>query len=488
MRPVPIPFGPWEPDRAAFQSNALTDALNVVPVSGGYGPTYDFQNLEGVSLPTPILGAEVLSNTSEGTFIYAGSGDELFLSENGAAFTSIYSAPGPVSDFTRWQFARFVGKAIAVNPEVAPVGGDLGDAMTPLGGSPPPAKAVGVVGDFLVLGDLDDGIDGLRPNRVRWSGFRNPNAWGTDVATQADFNDMPDEGGVVQAIIGREFGTVFQRYSISRMTYVGPPLVFRFDVVEKKRGAVAPGSVIDAGLIAAYIADDGFFLWDGTSSTPIGDKRVNEYFRNRIYPNSEYRLCGAFDPLATTVSWAYATDDTGVLNERLIYNLNENRWTRSDLHGQWFMSGFDIGYTLEQLDQFGELDELPFSLDDPRLRGGRARGVGFDEEGNYGPLVGTSLQGVIETGDFQTAPGKRADVNGVRPQVDAVDLVCAIGARAQSLSDPVVWTADSPLAVDGACPLRSSGRFMRSRTTIRENQTWSRATGVEVNVKQGGKR
>jgi len=486
--PIPIIFGAWKPDQATFQSDALTDALNVVPVPGGYGPTHGFNLVDGVTITPPILGATVFSDTSDASFIYAGSGDDIYVSNNGAVFSSKYHNATPLSTLNSWQFARFVGKAIAVQLGAQTVAGDIGQTMTALAGSPPRAKTIGVVGDFLVLGDLDDGIDGHRPNRIRWCGFRDPTTWGTSVGAQSDYNDMPDEGGAVQGIVGREFGSVFQRYSISRMTYVGPDTVFRFDVVEKKRGAISSRSIIDCGLIAAYIADDGFMLWDGTNSTPIGAGAVNEYFRGRLAPGTEDYIVGAFDPLSVTISWAYRTDGSALLKERLSYSLTENRWTRSDLTMSWLTSGFDIGYTLESLDQFGSLDNLPFSLDDPKLQGKRFRAVGFDASGNYGPLNGDALAARLDTGDFESAPGIRSFVNGVRPIVDAPTASCAIGWRPQAMSDPITFTNSSPKALDGNCPLRAAGRYMRFRTNIDGMQSWTRATGLEVPVLAEGMR
>lgn len=487
-QPLPIPFGSWNPDQATFQSDALTDALNVVPVPGGYGPALGFNLIDGATLAPPIVGAVVLSDSSDAAFIYAGSEDDIYVSNNGGAFTSKYHNASALSFLFRWQFARFVGKVIAVQLGAQTVAGDLGQTMTALAGTPPRAKVAGVIGDFLFLGDLDDGIDGRRPNRVRWCGFRNPTVWGTNVGAQSDFNDMPDEGGAVQGIVGREFGTIFQRYSISRASYVGPDTVFRFDVVEKTRGAVSAGSIIDCGLIAAYIADDGFMLWNGTNSNPIGAGAVDEYFRKRLAPGTEDFIVGAFDPLNATVAWAYQTDGSGLLKERLSYSLTQNRWTRSDLPMSWLMNGFDIGYTLESLDQFGPMDQLPFSFDDPKLQGKRFRAVGFDADGNYGPLNGDSLTGRLDTGDYEATPGRRAFINAVRPMVDAPQVTCSIGMRAQTLADPIAYTQDSPRALDGNCPLRANGRFARFRTTIPEKQTWKQATGLEVPVRAEGQR
>jgi len=75
VTPIPIPFGAWKPDQATFQSDALVDALNVVPVPGGYGPAYDFNLIDGVSLTPPITWTDIAyappftySNTSTNIF------------------------------------------------------------------------------------------------------------------------------------------------------------------------------------------------------------------------------------------------------------------------------------------------------------------------------------------------------------------------------------------------------------------------------------
>jgi len=485
--PISIPLGAWEPDGVDFQSSSLMQADNVTPIPGGYGPSLGFNPSTSVLTP-PIKGASVISDSAGAAYVYAGSGNQIYVSNNGAAFASVYTSGSTLSAINRWQFARFVGKVIGVHPQNAPVSGDIGSAMTVLGGTPPVANVAGVVGNFLVLGDLVDGIDGVRRNRIRWSGFRNPATWGTNVGTQADFNDMPDEGGVVQGIIGREFGTIFQRYAISRMTYVGSPVVFQFDQVEKKRGALAPGCIIDAGLIAAYIADDGFFLWDGTSSTPIGAQRVNTYFRERLYPGGENYITGYFDPLSSTIGWAYPTDATLALNERLIYSLTENRWTRSTLAGAWFMTGFDVGYTLGQMDQFGPIGDIPFSFDDPKLKGGRSRAVGFNTAGAYGGLNGPTLEAVFLTGEWQAKSGSRAFVNALRPVTDAADVTCAAGVKAQMQSDAVAYTSDASRTIDGKCPIRANGRFMRFKMDIAPMQTWAEASAIEASVAAEGRR
>jgi hypothetical protein len=134
--------------------------------------------------------------------------------------------------------------------------------------------------DYLVLGNLDGEIEGHVANRVRWSGILNPDTWGTDVGTGADFEDMHDEGGPVVQITGRSVALVFQRKAITRMQYTGNATVFAFTTLEIGRGAVAAGAVCDIGSLVFYRADDGFFAHDGTQSIPDRHRPVDDWFAN----------------------------------------------------------------------------------------------------------------------------------------------------------------------------------------------------------------
>ena len=53
---------------------------------------------------------------------------------------------------------------------------------------------------------------------------------------------LGDEIGFAQA--GGEFGLVFQETSVRRMTYEGPPVVFRIDRIANDIGASVPGRLL----------------------------------------------------------------------------------------------------------------------------------------------------------------------------------------------------------------------------------------------------
>ena len=261
-----------------------------------------------------------------------------------------------------WRFTQFGTLAIAVNGVDAPQKFDLsvGTNWTALGGSPPVGTLITTVRDFVLTGKI-----GSAPQRVQWSGFNNAEAWGTSLSTQADLQDLPD-GGNVTGLVGGEYGLIFQETSVRRMTYEGPPVIFRIDKIANDIGASVPGSV--AGLLdmAFFLHKSGFYMVRaGQAITPIGRGKVDRTFWAEFDEANHFRSSSALDPVRGLYVFAYpANGSNGTPNRLLIYNWHTERWTRAILNCELVFGGVSQqAYTLEQLDPFGTLETLPYSLD-----------------------------------------------------------------------------------------------------------------------------
>jgi hypothetical protein len=484
MGSVAIAYGPWEPDKAPHMSPSLVEAINVLPVAGAYAPFPAFVPLAGATLPGPAKGFFAAPLADGRPIVYAATSDTIYRVNSGSLSTA-YSSPGQAG--ANWSFAKFEGRVIAVNPYSAPLGAVPGASFVPLGGSPSPAHVCAVVEkNFLVLGNLvADGVDGAVPNRVRWSGFINPGTWGTNVGTQADFEDMPDEGGPVVAITGRETGTVFQRKAIVRMQYVGSPDVFAFTTVEQGRGAISTGAVVDIGNIVFFIADDGFFAWDGTTALPIGGGKVDRWFNERVDHNRLDSIVGGFDPVSRCVFWAFPEQGQSSPSMMIAYSLVDGRFSQVSVAMQQIGASATLPMTLEQMPK---PDTFIGSFDDPAYAGGRPYLAGIDALGRYGTFSGLPLASTITTGDWQSSPGQRTFVQGVRPLIDCSAVTMAVGARAQEGADAVAWNSPVSLGVDGSCPQRIDARYVRYRQATPANQNWTRAVGIEPLLRASGRR
>lgn len=147
----------------------------------------------------------------------------------------------------QWVFQQFGDILIATDGIDAVYSFDLTNMagqFALLSGNPPTGYTVGVVRDFVVLGNTYDGTS--HPHRVSWSGIGNATSWPQPLtqdarAAQSGAQDCYGQYGNVQYIAqGEEFGMVFQERGIVRMQYVGGDVVFEFYTFERKRGLVTP--------------------------------------------------------------------------------------------------------------------------------------------------------------------------------------------------------------------------------------------------------
>jgi hypothetical protein len=468
---------------APHQSPALVTADNVLPIAGAYAPFPAHVPL--ATLPAIAKGLFTTVQDSGAPYILAATQDTIYRVLNNAV-SSLYSA-APIKA-KQWWFGRVGGKICAGCDGLPPVGANIGSAFTPLGGNPP-AAAVGAVlhRDYLVLGNVkNDGVDGNVSNRVRWSGSQNPDQWGTDLASGADFEDMPEEGGPVVAITGKSDGLVFQRKAISRMSFSGnPSTVFEFTVLELERGAVSAGAVQHVGELVYYRADDGFFVHNGIQSIPIGTDRVDDWFANNADPTKTDLMRSGYDPIHRCVLWAFAENGQAANSAILCYSIAEQKFSLIRVA----MQELGLSATLPaSVESMPIPDTDPISWDDGSRAGKRPVLAGVNSSNAYGTFTGSALASTIITGDFQSAPGQRSFVSKVRPLIDSAGVQISVGGKGEATKDTVAWASATSLGVDGSCPARTDARYLRFKQTTPAGDSWTRAVGIEPELVAGGSR
>lgn len=483
-----VPFGEWLPDMPEQDNAGAVEALNVLPGEGGYVPLPSLA-LTAALLPVAAKVATRFFTKGGSAVLYAGTADGVYERQAGAMVQVFTATPTLYGDFI-WNFVQFGDFIVSLYPEVAPQVGNVGGGLplTPLGGSPPTAACGGRIGDFLFLGDLGD-VDGSQPQRVRWSGFDNIEApWISDPATQADFQDMPAEGGRVVAVTGREFGSIFQERCISRVSYVGLPTVFDIETVEVVRGAISLGSVVDLGSVVLFIAEDGFFVWNGVNSTAIADNKINRYFRERLDWKKRNRIVSAVDHANKCIAWAFPViGESGSLCEVIFFSYKENHFSHAILDLECLVGGTQFGVSLDELT--GDLDtDYPTSFDDSAYSDGRSVLSAFDMSHTLGLFNGPNMAATLETGESTGPKARRVFINGVKPIVDVSAPAClvSVGCRDQFEGEAIVYTAPESQEITGVCPVMADARYVRFKLDIPYGITWKHARGVQPFRKAAG--
>lgn len=509
-----IPFGPYHPDKQGLNAAVCIRATNCLPGVNGFRP------LKALAAGTNTLGLDYITDAS-GALITDESG--LYI-DTGTASTStclgavtVYDSSGVVSTFAgdatklykldtvsqwvdvtrasggdyttgageRWQFGFSGGLVLAVT-----IGDDaqkylLGSStkFEALGGTPPQARYIATVGAFTVLGCL------LNDERsIHWSGIANPEHW--TPGTQSCDTQQFQSGGSVRGIVGGEVGYVFQAETVTRMTFVpDSQTIFQFDQVEGGRGLVAPYSLVRLGADAYYLASDGFYRFSlaGAASTPLGVGKWARAISADIKSGSESTIIGGIDPSARFVLWAYnrSSSTTADLDRVLIYDWTLDEATTADLNVTALAQILTQGVTLDTMDSFGTVDDLPFSLDSPAWTGGASLLGLFGDDARMSFFSGSNMEATIETADGGRPA--RTLIKGTRPHIDTTAVRVAIAAR-ETEGGTVTYAADEGMEDTGVVSAWCSGFVARARMVVPEAAAWTKVTGMETVLGSAGNR
>ncbi|TXL80469.1 hypothetical protein FHP25_05440 [Vineibacter terrae] len=484
-----LALGPLAPDNPDLGNAGLEDAVNCLPLSGGYGPLPDARAFSS-SLSSTCMGAYATRDVSGVVSTFAATAGQLYKA-SATGWTNVSrTASYTTANDGRWDFATFGNTCLAANGVDAMQVYTLGSSSRFLdqsaSASAPVASLVTVVRDFVFAGRLATQI-----NAVQWCQINNPLRFTSSARLQSDRQELPGEGGAIVAMTGGDFATILAQRSIWRGTYVGAPVIFRFDEVVPNIGCFARGSAARFQNMTFFLSQSGFYLFDGAQAVPIGDGMIDGFFKADLNPAFRHRITSVIDPINKlyVVSYPSNASSDGTPDRAMLYNWAARRWARAEITVELIFAGLSAGMTLEQLDSIaGSLDALPFSLDSDLWAGGLTVVSGFDIGHRLVTFDGPPRAARFITGESQLVLDRRAFMTAVRPLVQgtaATAVSVQVGKR-DRLIDPVMYTAASAMNANGTCPVRANARFHRLRLDI--SGGYSQALGFDVQAVPEGMR
>ncbi len=495
-KPRPVPFGEWLPDIPPIENSGALVAKNCIPQIKSYRSLGSLATFTS-PLVNPALGAFWLQNASNAIFNFAGDSTALYrLISDDTVWSDVSQAPYVAAN--NWEFAKFGERVIAVDINNAP---QFYDTSVPtlfadLEDTPPKASRVAVVRDFVVLGDTIGSILGTDsgPNFVQWCAFNDSSRWTPDRATQSDRQELFGRGGKVQKIVPGEYGVIVQEHSIHRMDYIGPPAIFQFDEVERGRGTPAPNSVIWTGNLVFYYGHDGFYLFNGTSSEPIGANRVNQWFKETADITGITSMRGVIDRRNRLAMWAFKSSSALDNNDMIIiFNWTANRWSYAEIDTQILAEYVTSGFTLDDVafntlynDDVDGANQTTF--DSVAYLGGALSLQAFDVNNQSATFNGTPLMATIDTTELIGANNGRMYINSIRPIINGAPetvITVEIGSRNKA-QDNVTYTVARGLNAIGEANIRKNTRYQRYRVNIAGGFT--HANGVQSMVRDNAGR
>lgn len=474
-----VPFGAWLPDQGKntakpgfplFWVNGspvdLDDALNVIWTGGTYRP-FLAPVAQGAACPiTATDGFSCLLTTgiTQLPWLVVGdaNGNCAYSTNHGTSWTQCLtgSLAGGI-----WSFVVYSECIYAVNGQNGIWVMDL-TAPTPAfsnlsANAPTNVHALGIIGDFLVAGDIGTSPVGAPTggNVITWSGLAAPTTW--DIpntqqarADQSGAQSLPSELGPVRFITsGQALGMVFQQNGITRAQYVGGDIVFSFYTYERKRGLVTPRAAAQVGNTVFYLSNDGFYATDGTEVQPIGYSKVNRWFigdctnLNGVY--------AAADIPNSLIVWNYPSATNASGYGQIIYNFAEGNWSRGNyacpVLFQDFYEGNAASYT-------------------PAL---------FDVNQKINQFIGAPTDSELTTKDFRFDPSHHSLVVSLRVLCDNASATAGVAARNQD-SDPQTFVGyGAPEPVSRQISVRADGYMHSANVKIPGAFTYAQGIGYK---------
>jgi hypothetical protein len=483
-----IVYKEWLPDQPELGNPGLIRAQNVVPGINGYEPFHPL---------VANLGSITASSNISGAFMALGSTTISPLAElNVAAGLTLWRAEDAFGSFTfntagsrtnsasiSDQFAQFENLVIIAGDSNKPYMRTIGSSsnFTSLGvsGTNNSARAIGVINQFVVIGNMNATANAATSGAhkseylLRWSGIDQPTSWplansATATAQQSGEEYMPSRFGPIYAIYGGDqYGIILQQSGISRMTYVGPPVVFQFDEIDPTHGSYYPRGSVQVGRYVYFVASNGFYRTDGVAVENIGNGKVNKFFANEQDPFDSFDFSCGYDSQNDLVYFAYSTSGaTNYLDTLLIYSPVSNNWSRASQN---------VDILVSQVRSEG----------DPR-----SPLLGFDNSipRNVGRFNGTAGTAVLETGEFEFNEAGRTYADEFKPLVESSGTAPAITVRVGYRDDlgtaPSYTSATTPHSRTKVANVRVDAKYMRLETQIVGE--FEKVTGIQFNASPSG--
>ena len=480
-----LEFSEWLPDQAPMTPGQMPEARNVLPQARGYGPFPSPVAQPAMAYPGTRPHGKIWNFTaSQGeTFSFVGSKTALYqLTSSGWSDVTRLAGPYNTDDRDQWSLVQWGDFIYAVNGTDSMQRWDLRGSTNwtdvDIGVAGLTFRQIFVVRDFLV--GIGVKVSGVRYSfRVHWSALGAPESFPPDAATQAGFQDIPDLGAI-QGGIGGEQGLLAMERGAIRMTYIGSPLLFDFDAVERSPGCVEPNSVFSTRESLGYLSESGFVLFNGTEAQFIGVEKIDRWFTSNLDWANRNRMITYTPEQRSRVFIVFPGpgNSEGQPNTVLVYDTVLRRWSyaQQDLDSVGLVAA--AGQLADDIADF--CDDPPYAdvlCDSPVFTGGDPFDAIIDQGITYG-MVGPPLVATLDTAEI-VQKGELL-ITEAEPIVTGapVTITARVGTRKQANQSGPFFGPVRHQERNGMLGCRDRGRFPRVQLVL--SGEWLEAVGVRV--------
>lgn len=162
------------------------------------------------------------------------------------------------------------------------------------------------------------------PMLVRWSDQENPYQWVPDVTNQSGEFRLSLGSTIVTSINTRQEILIWTDSALYSMQYLGPPYVYKFEILMDNISIISPNSAITINNITYWMGDGKFYQYSGRVETlPCS---LRQYIFNDINKTQAYQIFSGGNEGYNEVWWFYCSNNSNVVDKYVIYNYLDKVW------------------------------------------------------------------------------------------------------------------------------------------------------------------
>ena len=176
------------------------------------------------------------------------------------------------------------------------------------------------------------------PMLVRWSDQAQPYQWVPSITNQSGEFRLTHGSFIVAAQVARVENLIWTDSCLYSMQYLGPPYVYKFDVLMDNISIISPNAAITINNVTYWMGLDKFYMYNGTVSTL--SCTLKQYVFEDLNSAQGFQVFAGSNSGYNEVWWFYCSEDTTVIDRYVIYNYLDNVWYSGTMsRSAWLDSG-----------------------------------------------------------------------------------------------------------------------------------------------------
>jgi hypothetical protein len=176
------------------------------------------------------------------------------------------------------------------------------------------------------------------PMLVRWSDQAQPYQWVPDITNQSGEFRLTHGSYIVAAQVARVENLIWTDSCLYSMQYLGPPYVYKFDVLMDNISIISPNAAITVNNVTYWMGLDKFYMYNGTVNTlPC---TLKQYVFEDLNSAQGFQVFAGSNSGYNEVWWFYCSEETTVIDRYVIYNYLDQIWYSGNMsRSAWLDSG-----------------------------------------------------------------------------------------------------------------------------------------------------